>query len=453
MTSIPVSNAKSLVMDLAVQTPAKDSKVGEKSGFTDVLSKQTEETGKVQETDDAAKDVEEKAGPKNPVKDVKNHAVREKTEKVKEPAEDSGDFEEMISDAGKEVAEQIAKELGVSVDAVLKAMEVLNLTVIDLLNPENLVPLLLETSGETDPMAVLTDGDFSQILKRLDQFVDDIRTELETAFEIPKEELNKVLEETKKILPGDMQHITETEKEPVILVENQEEKPVHEKEEPVRNPENGFKNEFRQEISGPEKTDTQTGRDTGEKSPSGHPQSEENFVFTNLLQKAGETVTDSRPVSFVSQPDTQQVMNQIMDFMKIQIKPDTTQLEMHLHPESLGNVQVHISAKEGVVTAQFAAQNETVKTILESQIVELRENLINQGVKVEAIEVSVQANGFRQEYEENRGDGNGEPREKKKARRISLNRSLMEDMENLSEEEQMKVSMMEANGNTVDYTA
>ena len=148
-------------------------------------------------------------------------------------------------------------------------------------------------------------------------------------------------------------------------------------------------------------------------------------------------------------------MNQIMDYMRIQIKPEMTQLEMQLHPESLGNVNVHIASKEGVITAQFTAQNETVKAAIESQLVQLKETFSEQGVKIEAIEVSVQANGFRQEYEGSRShEGTEEDNKKKSAtRRINLNDSDLFAEETLSEEDQLAVSMMEVNGNTVDYTA
>ena len=151
---------------------------------------------------------------------------------------------------------------------------------------------------------------------------------------------------------------------------------------------------------------------------------------------------------------TREIMDQIMEYMKVQIKPEMTQLEMQLHPESLGNVHVHISSREGVITAQFTAQNETVKAALESQIVQLKETFNEQGVKVEQIEVHVQANGFQQEYEGSREQQRAtEESSKKTARRINLNLLSGMDEQDLSEDEQVLVSMMEADGNTVDFKA
>ena len=148
-------------------------------------------------------------------------------------------------------------------------------------------------------------------------------------------------------------------------------------------------------------------------------------------------------------------MNQIMDYMKLQLKPDMDQLEMQLHPESLGTVRVQLMNKGGEITAQFQVQNETVKAAMESQLVDLKESLKDQGVKVEAVEVTVESNGFEsnlwqgQGREENASSQNG----KRTPRRINLNELDALFEERASEEELLAAKMMEMNGNTVDYTA
>ena len=152
--------------------------------------------------------------------------------------------------------------------------------------------------------------------------------------------------------------------------------------------------------------------------------------------------------------DTQDIMRQIMDYMRIQVKPDMSNLEMQLHPESLGTLQIQVSSKGGVVTANFITQNEAVKAALESQMIQLKESFAEQGVKVEAVEVTVQTHQFEQNLEQGRGRQSSEPDKKSKTRRIQLNGDLtMETLEELEEDEQLAAQMMAANGNTVDYTA
>ena len=50
-------------------------------------------------------------------------------------------------------------------------------------------------------------------------------------------------------------------------------------------------------------------------------------------------------------------------------------LEMSLNPESLGKVNLNITSKDGVMTAQITTQNEVSKEALESQLQILKDNI------------------------------------------------------------------------------
>ncbi|MDD6202522.1 MAG: flagellar hook-length control protein FliK, partial [Lachnospiraceae bacterium] len=137
------------------------------------------------------------------------------------------------------------------------------------------------------------------------------------------------------------------------------------------------------------------------------------------------------------------------------MKEDMTQMELQLHPASLGNVRVQVAAKDGVITASFTTQNEQVKAALESQIVVLKENFEQQGIKVEAVEVTVASHAFERNLDSNENSSKDQMTEKKKAvRRINLS-NVTDDFEEegLLEEEKIVADMMRQNGNTVDYTA
>ena len=144
-----------------------------------------------------------------------------------------------------------------------------------------------------------------------------------------------------------------------------------------------------------------------------------------------------------------------MDYMRVQLKPDMSNLEMQLHPASLGSLQVQVASKGGVVTAQFFTQNETVKAALESQMIQLKESFAEQGVKVEAIEVTVQTHEFERNLNQGQGQRSGEePARKSRPRRIDLSGGMSpEELEILDEQERLAADMMAANGNSVDYTA
>ena len=67
------------------------------------------------------------------------------------------------------------------------------------------------------------------------------------------------------------------------------------------------------------------------------------------------------------------VMNQILDSISANVNSEMTSLELQLNPESLGKVNVTVSAKEGILTAQIVAQTEIAKEAIESQISVLKE--------------------------------------------------------------------------------
>ncbi|MBQ3890943.1 MAG: flagellar hook-length control protein FliK, partial [Lachnospiraceae bacterium] len=139
--------------------------------------------------------------------------------------------------------------------------------------------------------------------------------------------------------------------------------------------------------------------------------------------------------------------------IKIDITADASEISLQLTPENLGTVKVKVSSNnEGVLTAQFTAQNESVKAVIESQAIVLKETLESKGVTVEAIEVTVQSHEFERNLsDQNRGNTSDNNQPKKRGiRRINL--SAPEEEIATSEDALLK-EIMTQNGNTVDYSA
>lgn len=388
--------------------------------------------------------------------DVEKTAGGRKADELSE--EDLEKVAEVVGVATAELIQQIADTFGISVEEVQAIMADMDLEPMDLLQSENLSDLLLQVSGAESALALLTN---EQLYADYQMLMEQGRETLEACSEAlgmsPEELAQAVMqlqdgEDVMEPVADDMgvqdEPIAESDAEKDGDVEAEAEKDSLTQAQALENQTT--------EATG------QQGRDAGANS---NHQSDAGNSGNLVLQTIQNENTQPQvaevqaPVSTWS-TETQDIMRQIMDYMRIQVKPDVSSLEMQLHPESLGTLQIHVASEGGVLTANFITENENVKAALESQMIQLKESFAEQGVKVEAIEVTVQTHQFEQNLEQGRGrqpqseeTGAGRTR----TRRINLSGlegiEGMEMPEELDEEDRITAEMMAANGQTVDYTA
>ena len=172
----------------------------------------------------------------------------------------------------------------------------------------------------------------------------------------------------------------------------------------------------------------------------------------NNLGQIVETVTT------YSNADADSIMSQVTQSIRVNYSAETTSMEMQLHPASLGTVNMNVASNSGVVTAHILVENEAVKAALESQLITLQQTFEDQGMKVEAVEVTVANYDLNKGNSSDTENGNSE-RESARAgrvgtrRRINLNDLEEADIEELDEDEQIAADMMARSGNSVDYQA
>ena len=321
-------------------------------------------------------------------------------------AKDLEKVQEVLGTIVQNLIGQITDTFSVSEEELQGVMDELGMTETDLMDPVQLNELLMAVSGAEDSFALLTDeGLYGNVKSILDLQKDLTAERSQSDVELP-------------------------------TVEQEPEEKI---QAPVQN------------------TQEEKTKDSGNRHESQTAGQQGNLLLQNLkeenflsgLQQASQT-------EGTQTTDTQDIMRQIMDYMKVSVKADSSDLEMQLHPQSLGTLHVQVASKNGVVTANFITQNETVKAALESQMVQLKESFAEQGVKVEAIEVTVQTHPFEQNLEQGRGNQSdqesGAGVSRRRTRRINLNTAFAED-EPQTEEDRIAADIMSANGNTVDFTA
>jgi flagellar hook-length control protein FliK len=83
-----------------------------------------------------------------------------------------------------------------------------------------------------------------------------------------------------------------------------------------------------------------------------------------------------------------EVPRQIVDQARLIQRGQDTEMVIHLKPEHLGDLTLRVSVgTDGAVNASFHSNNAEVRTIIENTLVQLRQELNNQGLKVDNVGV------------------------------------------------------------------
>lgn len=423
-----------------------------------------------------AADAEKETGTDKTDAQVQQDAEKEVTEETRETGMDTA--RETAEEKAGELVQEVAKVLDIPLEKVEEAMEILGLTAIDLFDPANLKQLLLNLTDSVDEVSLVTNESLYGNLQELFAAVDESLGALQKELGLNSEELDALMEQMVSEKQEDMtvqdvtaqdvtvQDVSET---PEVSVEGMKDYAVSVQRdgETVQikvtvDDASGTKSISEQAAASGETQIQAPVRQEKAASDMGHGQEEGgagehaagNAILQNLLQ---QTETTEAPVEqpVYQSEQTEQIMNQIVEYMKINLSEDTQQMELQLHPASLGTVNVQIAAKDGAITAQFTAQNETVRAAIESQMLQLKEQFEEQGIKVDAVEVTVANHAYGDqsfEGQENMGQDKGSA--KKGTRKINL--ELLDgedDLAQMEASERIAVEMMQANGSTVDYMA
>lgn len=402
--------------------------------------------------------------------------------------------DQAVEEFAKEVQQEVKELLGVDDAQLEAAMKELGLTYQDLMDPVNLANLVMNLTGEEDQLGLLMNADFQELMQNVEVLSKNLLQELGMTPQEVAEVFAQLEQNAAQIteeVPQQMQEVTDTQAD-VLKVQQTDDVQITEQksqvtgltetnaaatesvesdgnvqnvEEPVsqevrvENDQTASQQEGQQEEAPENSMTTEDDasllqqNDTTEKS-----------IFTeHTFQQTVQTIRidniTAAPTTAVPQNvvfNTLDVIRQVSEFTRVMYQGDTTSMEMQLNPENLGKIYVQVTAKEGVVTAHLAVQNEIVKEALENQTIQLRENMNQQGIKVEAVEVTIASHEFERNLEQNQqGSAQDEQREqasKSPRRNISMNQ--LDELSGLMSEEEMLVAkIMRDNGNSVDFTA
>lgn len=472
MTSTPI-NDLGMMISKAGQRTGKNQSGGQDSSFADLFSSQVTNSSQMDITANLTKT---KMSPKDEAEmhteenqDVQKSSDKAEGKTLKEnenPTVDDStsddvtiDDAELSDEVPEEVIEvlnglitdiitQITEKFDISQEELTAVMDDLGLENFDLLDGEKLSQVVLSVANVDDAYALLTDETLYNDFQTVMTFADE-------ALEAVSEELNIDPEKLRDMIGSQMTENSAVADDDVYLEEESKNVEYAETEDMMSSSFEG--NELKTSSDESKNTsDKEMSKDEpglGEKSAPKQAVGENQFVL-NQSERGPEQILERAEVNeTVWDENTQNIMDQIMDHMRAQVKDGLSTIEMQLHPASLGTLQIQLVSKDGNITASFIAQNETVKQALESQMIQLKESFAQQGVKVDAIEVMVQTHQFEENLDRNNRRDGREQYGRSHTRRIRLGDDVLQDDYTDTDDEQIMADVMNINGNTVDYTA
>ncbi len=464
MTSTQVTNAN---IGLPITAKAKQNGFNlVKDSFSIAMSTKNNDYGTKMENTKAKFSKEYNTKDANP---ASKYRACEKFAKVEKGMDEMANS---VDQAVVEIKEGIASEMNITVEELENIMETMGLCGEELLDFTNLPQLLAKITGE-DSLFILTDESLSESLNTLVGMVREKVGELASEANMTPLELMGMIEDAvneksqAKEIPVFYEKLVDTAQteETTKTVEKNEEvtKIVTDnglqqntenvtKEAGTKENEIGKSLDVNQEEILPEKN-VQSGGEEKKDNTGDNPNTFQTFQqeIRNTLEVAMQKVTTS-----FETVDAENIMKQIVEYIKVGIGTKVTSMEMQLHPANLGTLNLQVEVREGSVIAQFAAENETVKAVIESQIVQLKENLQEQGLKVDAVEVTVAQKEYHESPGQNMAQGEQSQQPNKQQRRINLRgiRTLDElDFQDMGEAEAVAAKILLQDGNTVDFKA
>lgn len=401
------------------------------------------------------------------------------------------DVAEAVDEAIDEIKDKIKSQFEISDEDIENAMEVLGLTGQDLFDQTNLRSLVMELTGTTDSIELLTNVELYDGLKEVTTFAENVLSEVSEKLDIPQDMLKEIVNsdtfenalygalnadeasdseeiletavlnqnseassEAKEIKSDDNLKVAAGVTDKTTAKEEKEERPIEVKVEvektegtrtsnPIATIDSAKNNNSFENETGAKKQNLSDNTKGNEVNLT---QAQTVTTETHTVGDVVETVT-----SYSNYADTENIMRQVTDYVRVNITDDVTKMEMQLHPASLGTVNMQINSQNGQITAHLTVQNELVKSVLESQMIKLQETFNEQGTKVTAIEVTVAQHDLNSNSDNNYSQERDNQQNGSKRRSINLNE--IDSFDELTEEEILEAEVMEMNGSSVNYTA
>lgn len=430
-------------------------------------------------------------------------------------ADDSGlstaDADEITKRVSSQIVEKVTEDLDITEDKLCEIMQMLGITAMELLQPENLTALFANATGiENNPQELVLNSDFTGLYADVMDIASQNQALLEAVsnmevLENPQEleiftepdnpgEVNtasteaigtsETISASENISTSENIGATETTAATVQKERSMSEMAttaVSQSQTTSVNTVSGSQGMLETaEVEASNISETAVSSESIDSSENVSLKSEKQVMRTDLNsdsssdERSFDDKSENRVLHTMineqMQPDgvfeafdvqpkytsvnTTDIIRQIVDQISIAKTTGESVIEMQLNPENLGKLYINVTERNSEITARIAVSNETVKNALESQMAALRENLQDANIRVNDVEITIATHEFEQNLEQNAGNENGRQDGQQFTHQSSSNggnRTGHNDA--ASDEEGLVAQIMRDNGNSVDFMA
>lgn len=397
------------------------------------------------------------------LKETQNSSQYDKTAATEEGTIETQQ-ETVVKDVDDQLEEQALGMLQAIFDAVMKTLnlteENLNqllqeqgMTTADLLTMDGLQKIVLATNGQTSLLTFATNEGLTAQLQELLQKVEELKTD--TSLSLTKEQLDALLlkskleEQSQQANAGEAVDANDQVKANHQAINQSEENNAVVSIKTEASDESNSQSNSQLVQSNVTQKEGLTSQQDGTKQEAKDSKSANHFQnFVDQMVQVTKELNTAMDGTITQVTQLRDIANQIVDRIRITMTTDQTSMEMQLNPENLGKVNLSVQSKNGVMTAHFIVQNEISKEAIESQMHILRESLQNQGIKVEAIEVTVSNQAFEQ-MNQNNSQNEATSDDNSSGKKITLEEALSMN-ETFEEVSELQAELL---GSQVNYTA
>lgn len=419
------------VMAASLANGATNGNIGKTNIKDNLINVQNTNTNKISAKNNTSED---KSSVTGSAKNADTSSISDVNSKA-----DNKDVTDIVKEVCEDIKDAIKEEFDVSDEDIKVAMELLGLTALDLLSTAKVAELIEQLTG-TDALTLITNENMMQSFNNIINVVDDANADIADMLGVKTEEVGIVL--------------GQNDIAPVVNSEDTA-KQDNVKESDAKNADDNINQtvdnqESLSEVLAKKITTESDGKAKNNMSESNEANNKVTYadVADNMISNITDTFADiiTEGISTVKEAD---IVNQVIDSVKLMASRELTSMEVMLNPEHLGSVHITVTARNGIVSAQIAAQNEQVKTALENQMVTLREQFESQGLKVDAVEITVMAHSF--EAGQNFGQSESERKQGESKVHRKLDLSSFDD--ELEEDLESTAPAPKAEGSSVEYLA